>query len=48
MLAAELIKLYQIENQAMVAKDTVTLERLLAPEMHLIHMTGYASPKRNG
>lgn len=46
MLAAELVKLYQIENQAMVAKDTATLERLLAPEMHLIHMTGYDQPKK--
>lgn len=41
----EIISLYRQENEAMVAKDVVTLNRILAPSMKLQHMTGYVQPK---
>ena len=41
----EIISLYRKENEAMVAKDVVTLNQILAPSMKLQHMTGYVQPK---
>lgn len=41
----EIISLYRQENEAMVAKDVVTLNQILAPSMKLQHMTGYVQPK---
>ena len=41
----EIISLYRKENEAMVAKDVVTLNQILAPSMKLHHMTGYVQPK---
>lgn len=41
----EIINLYRMENAAMVKKDLVTLNRILAPSMTLVHMTGYVQPK---
>lgn len=40
-----IIDLYRQENAAMVAKDIVKLNQLLAPTMTLRHMTGYVQPK---
>lgn len=40
-----IIDLYRNENQAMVDKDIDTLDEILAPSMHLRHMTGYNQPK---
>lgn len=39
-------QLYEIMYQAMVAKDTATLNRVYADEMVLIHMTGMRQSKR--
>jgi hypothetical protein len=41
-----IISLYRQENQAMVEKDIVCLNRILAPTMKLHHMTGYVQPKQ--
>lgn len=41
----EIIELYRQENKAMVAKDIVKLNEILAPSMQLRHMTGYLQPK---
>lgn len=35
---------YRQVNQAMVAKDTATLAKLLKPDTVLVHMTGYVQP----
>lgn len=40
-----IIELYRQENQAMVDKDIVKLNEILAPSMQLKHMTGYLQPK---
>ena len=40
-----IIELYRQENQAMVDKDIVKLNEILAPSMQLQHMTGYMQPK---
>lgn len=40
-----IIDLYLQENQAMVDKDIVKLNEILAPAMQLRHMTGYLQPK---
>lgn len=40
-----IIELYRQENQAMVDKDIVKLNEILAPSMELRHMTGYQQPK---
>lgn len=40
-----IIDLYRTENKAMVEKDIATLNKILAPEMSLTHMTGYVQPK---
>ncbi len=40
-----IIELYRQENQAMVDKDIVKLNDILAPSMQLRHMTGYLQPK---
>lgn len=40
-----IIDLYRRENKAMVDKDIVTLNQILAPTMQLTHMTGYVQPK---
>jgi hypothetical protein len=40
-----IIGLYRQENQAMVDKDIVKLNEILAPSMQLRHMTGYLQPK---
>lgn len=40
-----IIDLYRQENQAMVDKDIVKLNEILAPSMQLRHMTGYLQPK---
>ncbi|HFU4000168.1 TPA: nuclear transport factor 2 family protein [Streptococcus suis] len=36
--------LYRQVNQAMVDKDIETLERILKPNILLVHMTGYQQP----
>ncbi len=41
----QIIALYRDENKAMVAKDINKLNEILAPEMHLTHMTGYVQTK---
>ncbi|KIS02822.1 nuclear transport factor 2 family protein [Paucilactobacillus wasatchensis] len=41
----QIIQLYRDENVAMVAKDINKLNEILAPTMHLTHMTGYVQPK---
>lgn len=41
----QIIELYRAVNQAMVAKDIDKLDRILADDMHLIHMTGYDQSK---
>lgn len=41
----EIIQLYRDENEAMVKKDIVTLNKILAPGMTLTHMTGMVQPK---
>lgn len=41
----ELISLYRQENEAMVNKDIVKLNEILASTMTLQHMTGYVQPK---
>ncbi|BDR56812.1 nuclear transport factor 2 family protein [Xylocopilactobacillus apis] len=41
----QIIDLYRKENEAMVAKDITTLNKILVPSMHLRHMTGYVQPK---
>ena len=41
----QIIELYRAVNQAMVAKDINKLDRILADDMHLIHMTGYDQTK---
>lgn len=41
----QIIQLYRDENTAMVAKDINKLNEILAPTMHLTHMTGYVQPK---
>ncbi len=41
----EIVKLYRLENQAMVDKDIVSLNRILANGMTLTHITGYVQPK---
>ena len=41
----QIIELYLAVNQAMVAKDMDKLDRILADDMHLIHMTGYDQSK---
>ncbi len=46
MTDTEIIKqLFRAENKAMVEKDLVTLNDVLAPSMELTHMTGYVQPK---
>lgn len=40
-----IVELYRQENQAMVDKDIVKLNEILAPSMELRHMTGYQQPK---
>lgn len=40
-----IIELYRQENKAMVDKDIVKLNEILAPSMQLQHMTGYIQPK---
>lgn len=40
-----IIELYRQENQAMVDKDIVKLNEILAPSMELRHITGYQQPK---
>lgn len=40
-----IIELYRQENQAMVDKDIVKLNEILAPSMQLQHMTDYMQPK---
>lgn len=40
-----IIELYRQENQAMVDKDIVKLNEILAPSMEVRHMTGYQQPK---
>lgn len=40
-----IVRLYRQENKAMVEKDIVTLNRILADHMTLTHMTGYVQPK---
>lgn len=41
-----IVDLYRQENQAMVDKDVVKLNNILAPSMKLQHMTGYVQPKQ--
>lgn len=41
----QIIALYRAVNQAMVSKDIDRLDRILADDMHLIHMTGYDQTK---
>ena len=41
----ELISLYRQENEAMVNKDIVKLNEILASTMSLQHVTGYVQPK---
>ncbi|WP_407888583.1 nuclear transport factor 2 family protein [Levilactobacillus sp. N40-8-2] len=41
----ELRKLYRDYNTVMAADDTVRLDKLLAPDFTLTHMTGYVQPK---
>ncbi|MGN1283630.1 MAG: nuclear transport factor 2 family protein [Limosilactobacillus sp.] len=41
----QVVDLYRRENEAMVNKDIVTLNEILAPSMNLQHMTGYVQPK---
>lgn len=41
----EIISLYRQENEAMVNKDIVKLNEILASTMTLQHMTGYVQPK---
>lgn len=41
----EIISLYRQENEAMVSKDIVKLNAILASTMTLQHMTGYVQPK---
>lgn len=41
----EIIQLYRDENIAMVKKDINKLNQILAPTMHLTHMTNYIQPK---
>ncbi|WP_300562201.1 nuclear transport factor 2 family protein [Companilactobacillus sp.] len=41
----QIIQLYRDENSAMVKKDINKLNQILAPSMHLTHMTGYVQPK---
>lgn len=40
-----IIDLYRQENKAMVDKDIVKLNEILASSMQLRHMTGYLQPK---
>ena len=42
----QIIALYHQMYQAMVEKDTVTLDDLHAPEFVLVHMTGMRQPKQ--
>lgn len=42
----QIIALYHQMYQAMVEKDTVTLDDLHAPEFVLVHMTGMCQPKQ--
>lgn len=42
----QIIALYHQMYQAMVEKDTVTLDHLHAPEFVLVHMTGMRQPKQ--
>lgn len=42
----EIEALYREMYQAMIAKDTATLNRIHAPEFVLTHMTGMQQPKR--
>lgn len=42
---AAIIALYRQENEAMVTRDIVKLNEILAPSMQLQHMTGYVQPK---
>ncbi|QLL69968.1 nuclear transport factor 2 family protein [Lactobacillus sp. 3B(2020)] len=41
----EIISLYRQESEAMVNKDILKLNEILAPTMTLQHMTGYVQPK---
>lgn len=41
----QIIQLYRDENEAMVAKNINRLNEILAPTMHLTHMTGYVQSK---
>lgn len=41
----QIISLYRQENEAMVKKDLVTLNQILAPSINLVHMTGMVQPK---
>lgn len=41
----QIIALYRQENKAMVAKDVLTLNKILAEGMTLTHMTGLVQPK---
>jgi len=38
-------QLFRTVNKAMVEKNLVTLNEILAPSMELTHMTGYIQPK---
>lgn len=41
----EIIELYRQENEAMVKHDITVLNKILAPSMELVHMTGFVQPK---
>jgi len=41
----EILNLYRAYNTAMAADDTTALDRLLAPDFTLTHMTGYVQPR---
>lgn len=41
----EILSLYRAYNVAMAADDTTALDRLLAPDFTLTHMTGYVQPR---
>lgn len=41
----KLIELYRLENKAMVEKDLLALNKILATDMTLTHITGYVQSK---
>ena len=45
MTDADVLTLYRQYNVAMAARDTATLDQLLAPDFTLTHMTGYQQPR---